>query len=102
MNVVNYINMKIKTDRKTIFIASFLAVLICDFTIAANINIETNFVPDKKTAIKIAEAVWLPIYEKNIFKELDAHHFDAARPGKQADQLIDTIVKWLKKQGVKH
>ena len=31
----------------------------------------------------------------------DAHHFDAARPGKKADQLIQTIVTWLQQQGVK-
>lgn len=30
-----------------------------------------------------------------------AHHFDAARPGHQADMIIDTIVRWLKMQGVK-
>ncbi|MDQ1094926.1 MULTISPECIES: hypothetical protein [Chryseobacterium] len=32
----------------------------------------------------------------------DAHHFDAARPGNQADQLMNTIVQWLQKQGVKN
>jgi len=32
----------------------------------------------------------------------DAHHFDAARPGNQADQLINTIVQWLQQQGVKN
>ncbi|TWI95983.1 RHS repeat-associated protein [Mucilaginibacter frigoritolerans] len=31
-----------------------------------------------------------------------AHHFDAARPGAQANQLMDTIVKWLQQQGVKN
>ena len=30
----------------------------------------TNYVPDKATAIKIAEAVWLPIYGKKIYTEL--------------------------------
>jgi len=28
-----------------------------------------GFVPDAKTAIKIAEAVWIPIYGQNIYKE---------------------------------
>ena len=32
----------------------------------------------------------------------NAHHFDAARPGKEADQLIQTIITWLKQQGVKN
>jgi RHS repeat-associated protein len=29
-------------------------------------------------------------------------HFDAARPGQQANQLIQTIVQWLQQQGVKN
>jgi NTF2 fold immunity protein len=29
-----------------------------------------NYVPNKETAIKIAEAVWLPIYGNKIYKEL--------------------------------
>ncbi|MXV18004.1 alpha/beta hydrolase [Hufsiella ginkgonis] len=32
----------------------------------------------------------------------NAHHFDAARPGKDADKTIDAIVKWLKENGVKN
>ena len=32
----------------------------------------------------------------------DAHHFDAARPGKQADELIKLITEWAKKNGVKN
>ncbi|KQR67231.1 hypothetical protein ASF92_16100 [Pedobacter sp. Leaf176] len=32
----------------------------------------------------------------------DAHHFDAARPGKEANKLIDVIVQWLKDKGVKN
>ena len=32
----------------------------------------------------------------------NAHHFDAARPGNQADKLINTIVQWLQQQGVKN
>jgi RHS repeat-associated protein len=31
-----------------------------------------------------------------------AHHFDAARPGKEADKLIQTIITWLQQQGVKN
>jgi len=26
----------------------------------------------------------------------DAHHFDAARPGKEADLLIQIVTEWLK------
>lgn len=29
------------------------------------------------------------------------HHFDASRPGKEADKMIQTVVEWLKQQGVK-
>ncbi len=32
-----------------------------------------GFVPDSTTAIKIAEAIWLPIYGNKIYKELPFH-----------------------------
>ncbi len=32
----------------------------------------------------------------------NAHHFDAARPGNAANQLIQTIITWLQKEGVKN
>ena len=32
----------------------------------------------------------------------NAHHFDAARPGGEANKLINVIVDWLKQQGVKN
>ena len=32
----------------------------------------------------------------------DAHHFDAARPGQQSNQLIQTIIQWLQQQGVEN
>jgi RHS repeat-associated protein len=32
----------------------------------------------------------------------NGHHFDAARPGQQANQLIQTIIQWLQQQGVKN
>jgi RHS repeat-associated protein len=38
---------------------------------------------------------------QGLAKGNDSHHFDAARPGKDADKLIQTIVEWLKQQGVK-
>ena len=30
---------------------------------------KTNYVPNQQTAIKIAEAVWLPIYGESVLKE---------------------------------
>jgi hypothetical protein len=30
---------------------------------------DMDFVPDKKTAIKIAEAIWLPIYGEDIYSQ---------------------------------
>lgn len=32
----------------------------------------------------------------------DAHHFDAAGPENQANQLMNTIVQWLQQHGVKN
>jgi len=30
---------------------------------------KSNYVPDSATAIKVAEAIWLPIYGKEIYKQ---------------------------------
>jgi RHS repeat-associated protein len=35
-------------------------------------------------------------------KSDDGPHFNAARPGQQANQLIQTIIQWLQQQGVKN
>ena len=35
----------------------------------ANRNRENNYVPNKETAIKIAEAIWLPIYGETIYEK---------------------------------
>lgn len=32
-------------------------------------SVDFNLVPDQSTAIKIAEAIWLPIYGEKIYKE---------------------------------
>ena len=55
-----------------------LLLLILILTTASSIFSENNldcykpkngFVPNKETALKIAEAVWLPIYGKSIYNE---------------------------------
>jgi len=47
-----------------------MIVLIVSFSFmtAPDNKIEEDYVPDKKTAIKIAEAIWLPIYGEDIYK----------------------------------
>ncbi|RSK42977.1 YbbC/YhhH family protein [Hymenobacter perfusus] len=62
-----------------ITLGSFLVVMVCNLPpVQAQANLTTSqsqsvssrqYVPDKATAIKIAEAVWLPIYGKKIYKE---------------------------------
>ncbi len=59
---------------KTIFRKHFFIFLILIFTFltlsAQMINDKESvrdYVPDKATAIKIAEAIWVPIYGKKIF-----------------------------------
>lgn len=37
--------------------------------ITAKIEDDLNLVPNKETAIKIAEAIWLPIYGKSIYEK---------------------------------
>lgn len=45
-------------------------------------------------------------YIKGAFQGLihgdDAHHFDAARPGQEANKFIQTIITWLQQQGIKN
>ncbi len=38
-----------------------------------NCNPKDGYVPDEVTAIKVAEAIWLPIYGKGIYKEKPFH-----------------------------
>ncbi len=55
-----------------IFIILFFGGIInVDLQKSNKVNyIPTNgYVPDKETAIKIAESVWLPIYGKDIYEE---------------------------------
>lgn len=51
-------------------------LLVCLFAIKSNaqkknkpINPYLDFVPNRETAIKIAEAIWLPIYGKEIYDD---------------------------------
>ena len=51
----------------------FLAFFISSTALAENpqhtFMPERGYVPDEKTAIKIAEAIWLPIYGERIYKK---------------------------------
>lgn len=56
--------------------AKIIALITCvlllgipSFFFAQKKTEETNYVPDKETAIKIAEAIWLPIYGEKINRE---------------------------------
>ena len=55
-----------------------LQILLLSLLIFSNVLAEDSkhyfipkegYVPDEKTAIKIAEAIWLPIYGDNIYKK---------------------------------
>ena len=55
---------------------NIIFILLFSFIISTNVLAENGnhnfvpkggYVPDAKTAIKIAEAVWLPIYGENIY-----------------------------------
>lgn len=55
---------------KYLFICSMLIVALCSNKMnkeQKNYIPEEGFVPNAETAIKIAEAVWLPIYGDNIY-----------------------------------
>lgn len=46
---------------------------IIAFAVLCSLQYPTNYVPDEKTAIKIAEAVWQPIYGDSIYKYRPFH-----------------------------
>ena len=61
--------------RKSVLLFIGLTFLICCFklvyaqsTKASNLE-TTDYVPNKETAIKIAEAIWLPLYGESIYKQ---------------------------------
>ncbi|AEV99384.1 hypothetical protein A4D02_34280 [Niastella koreensis] len=53
--------------------AFFILLLVCSTSIYSNLiqnkNEKRDYVPDAETAIKVAEAVWLPIYGNRIYNE---------------------------------
>ena len=53
--------------------AFFILLLVCSTSIYSNLiqnkNEKRDYVPDAETAIKVAEAVWLPIYGNMIYNE---------------------------------
>ena len=50
--------------KKVIFLVSLFSFY------GFSIKKENNYVPNSKTAIKIAEAVWLPIFGENIYNKM--------------------------------
>jgi hypothetical protein len=61
--------------KKTLSVFLLLLSLLLAFSFAKANSVpkgyvpKNGFVPDKQTAIKIAEAIWLPIYGKDIYEE---------------------------------
>ena len=53
---------------KYVVIIYFLFFTFCSSVKNPNINQSDDFVPNAETAIKIAEAIWLPIYGDKILK----------------------------------
>jgi len=55
--------------KKYFFTLMLLAFLVFTFKFlyAKDMNQTVDYVPDKETAIKIAEAVWLPLYGDKIY-----------------------------------
>lgn len=51
----------------TLSLIIFTPNLYSEETIIHNYKPEQGYVPDKATAIKIAEAIWMPIYGNNIY-----------------------------------
>ena len=59
--------MKIKNIIIVIFIISVTIAFNYQLISMKNID-ELNYVPDSETAVKVAEAIWLPIYGNKIYK----------------------------------
>lgn len=56
------------TKTKHVFSILILLSIISICLLSSNKNLEaSNFVPNEATAIKIAEAIWLPIYGNGIY-----------------------------------
>ena len=54
---------------------------------------EKGFVPDERTAIKIAEAIWMPIYGKSIY---DKRPFCGQLMGDSVWVVVGTLPKGMK------
>jgi hypothetical protein len=57
----------IKLTILTLLFCSVLATLCLSQTPSAKSSRANGFVPNEETAIKVAEAIWLPIYGKKIY-----------------------------------
>jgi NTF2 fold immunity protein len=53
--------------KKNLLLIIILLMSIGPFIHASTLK-QQNYVPDEETAIKIAEAIWLPIYGKGIYE----------------------------------
>lgn len=65
-------------------------------------DIKGDLLSNPKDVLQFLEGVQSATPKSIGGKGDDAHHFDAARPGAAANQLIQTIITWLKQQGVKN
>ena len=66
------INGRKKRKMKTLVISILLSVislLVNHLSAFAQYNYEHDVIPDEGTAIRIAEAIWLPIWGKEIYKQ---------------------------------
>jgi hypothetical protein len=55
--------------KNILFIGLIFSFFVC-FTQNHNHQLKIDYVPDTITAMKIAEAVWLPIYGKEIYTKM--------------------------------
>ncbi len=67
----------------------FIIIVACSFFFVSLINPnKIDYVPNKETAIKIAEAIWLPIYGQKIY---DNRPFDACIDGDTAWHVFGSM-----------
>lgn len=87
---------------KSVFIIIFL-VILTGFDTTNSRFVVSDYVPDRETAIKIAEAVWLPIYGDGIYKKTPFKAYltkdsiwhvtgSLPRSGRQVDSHGDTVI----------
>ena len=70
--------------KKKICFLIFCFILFINYSF----NEKTNYVPNEETAIKIAEAVWLPIFGKSIY---DKRPFNAVLNGDSIWHVYGTL-----------